>query len=100
MHYQGQEEYKYDPDWRKGVRQQASVPSSRPDLQLTMPQEHLKFTRGSAMLSGWQTLEPHLLISHLSFYVTLLPVIVTPSFYGGASVNVYVCQAWRGGGVL
>ena len=58
-----------------------------------MPQDHLKLTRDSAVLD-WQTLEPHLLISHLDFYVTLLQV---PSFYGKASVNVYVCQAWDGG---
>lgn len=97
MHYQGQEEYKYDLDWRKGVQQQASVPSFHPDLQLKMPREHLKLTCGSAMLSDWQTLEPRLLTSHLDFYVMLLLVVVTPSFYGGASVNVYVCQAWGWG---
>lgn len=93
MHYQGQEEYKYDRYWRKGVQQRASMPSSHPDLQLKMPQDHLKLTLGSAVLD-WQTLEPRLLISHLDFYLTVLQVVVTPSFYGKASVNVYVCQAW------
>lgn len=72
------------------------MPSSHRDLQLKMPQDHLKLTRDSAVLD-WQTLEPHLLISHLDFYVTLLQV---PSFYGKASVNVYVCQAWVRGGIL
>lgn len=61
-----------------------------------MPQDHLELTRGPAVL-GWQTLEPRLLISHLDFYVTLLQAVVTPSFYGSTSVNVYVCQAWDGG---
>lgn len=72
------------------------MPSSRPDLRLKMPQDHLELTRGPAVL-GWQTLEPRLLISHLDFYVTLLQAVVTPSFYGSTSVNVYVCQAWDGG---
>ena len=92
--YQGQEEYKYDRDWRKGVQQRASMPSSHRDLQLKMLQDHLKLTCDSAVLD-WRTLEPHLLISHLDFYVTLLQV---PSFYGKASVNVHVCQAWVRGG--
>lgn len=61
-----------------------------------MPKEDLKLTHGSAVSSGWQNLDSHLLIPCLWFFhdVTLLQVILTPSSYrGGAAMNVCV---WPG----